>query len=90
MTICGYLVLTEPGAAPAVAGRIAALPGCEVVRAQRHDLLLLVTETAGADADERLRARLESTAGVSALLLTFGQLHPDAAALPPAAEPRAG
>ena len=45
MGIRGYLVLTEPGAAAATALRIAALPGCEALPAERHDVLLLVTET---------------------------------------------
>ena len=84
MAVCGYVVLTMPGAAPAVAERVGALAGCDVVRAPGHDLLLLVTETDGAAEDERLRARLEGTAGVAALLLTFGELDPEAARGQPA------
>ena len=77
MAICSYVVLTEPGAAAETADRIATLRGCEVVPARAHDVLLLVTETEGPAQDEALRARLEATAGVIALLLTFGATDPD-------------
>jgi nitrate reductase NapAB chaperone NapD len=79
MSIRGYLVLTEPGAAPAAAERIAALPGCEVVRSERHDLLLLVTETEESEDDAPVRARVEATPGVSTMILTFGELASAAA-----------
>ncbi len=74
MAIRGYLVLTEPGAAPTAVDRVTALPGCEVVRAERHDLFLLVTQTDGHDDDAPLRARVEATAGVSTVILTFGEI----------------
>ena len=76
MAICGYLVLSEPGAAPVLAGRLAALPGCDVMTARAHDVLLLVTESAGPDDDATLRERLEKMAGVAALFLTFGDVDP--------------
>ena len=78
MAIHSYLVLTASGAAPAVARAIAALSGCDVVPARDADLLLLVTESSSADEDATLRERLETTPGVAALLLTFGDLDPDA------------
>lgn len=79
MTILSYLVLCEPGAAPGLNGRLAALPGCDVVSAQDHDLLLLVTESAGPEQDATLRERLQAMEGVSALVLTFGNVDPDQA-----------
>ena len=77
MAICGYLVLAEPGTAPVLAGHIGALPGCDVVCAQDHDLLLLVTDSTGPADDASLRERLEAMAGVAALVLTFGDVESD-------------
>jgi hypothetical protein len=79
MGIRGYLVLTEPGAAAATALRIAALPGCEALPAERHDVLLLVTETEDAADDGALRERVEAIGGVNALVLTFAETVPEAA-----------
>ncbi len=77
MGICGYLVFTEDGATPALAARLTALPGCDVVRAERRDLLLLVTESTTADEEAALRETLEEMEGVSALVLTFGEIDPE-------------
>ena len=82
MAIRGYLVLPEPGSAAPTAVRVAALPGCEVVRARSHDLLLLVTETDAEHGDAPLREQVEAIPGVAALILTFGEVHPDPAAPP--------
>lgn len=76
MPTCGYLVITEENAADGVAARLSALAGCEVVRARNRDLLLLVTETDGPEADEALRSRLREVPGIHALLLTFGEITP--------------
>lgn len=78
MPICGYLVLTRSGAAAPLAERIAALPGCDVVRTDRPDLLLVVAESDGPGEDASLRARLEGLEGVTSLLLTFGDVAPAA------------
>ena len=77
MPICGYVVLSEPGAAPALSARLASLPGCEVVRAENRDLLLLVTEASDRREDTALRERVEATDGVAALILTFGDVDPN-------------
>jgi nitrate reductase NapAB chaperone NapD len=74
MAICSYLVIPEAGAATAVLERIAALPGCDVVPALEHDILLLVTETADVESDEALRGRIEALEGVQALMLTFAEV----------------
>jgi nitrate reductase NapAB chaperone NapD len=86
MAICGYVVLSKPGAAPVLAGRLAALPGCEVVTAPGRDVLLLVTDSAAAGDDASLRERIERTAGVAALFLTFGAVAPPAPARDPVGE----
>ena len=81
MAIRGYVVLTEQGAAAGLAARLAALPGCDVVRASGHDLLLLVTDAPEGGAS--LPERVERMPGVVALMLTFGALEP-----PPASSDR--
>lgn len=86
MAVCGYLVMSVPGAAAEVADRVAALPGCEVVRARAHDVLLLVTDAPDAES-VALRRRIEAMDGVAALVLTFGEIQRTAAA---SAEPGPG
>lgn len=76
MPICSYLVIPQEGAVVRVHARLAEMPECEVVQADNHDLLLLVTETSTPVHEETLRARLETTDGIQALLLTFGELDP--------------
>ena len=72
MPIASYLVIPSDGAAEALTERLAALPGCDVVRAESHNVLLLVTDTPTAEADEMLRDRLQQLDGIRALVLTFG------------------
>lgn len=84
MAICSYLVIPEEGAARGLARRLAALPGCDVARAENRDLLVLVTETRGPSEQVALRERIEGLDGVRALVLTFGDIDPDAAGDPPA------
>lgn len=74
MPILSYLVLPVPGAADQVARQLMAIPGCEVVRAENRDLLILVTETAGDAEEQVLRASLAETAGIRAVSLTFGDV----------------
>lgn len=76
MPICSYLVFPADGAAAALTKRLNGLPGCEVTRAANRDVLLLVTDTAGAVEDEKLRGVLERLEGVRTLALTFGEVTP--------------
>lgn len=78
MAICSYLVIPEAGAIHAVARRLAALPGCEVVRAQNRDVLILITSTSDPNEDQALRESLDGLGDIRALVLTFGQLDPHA------------
>lgn len=78
MPICSYLVIPDEGATDGVRDRLAAIPECEVVRAANREVLLLVTETRGLEEEDALRARVESMQGIQALLLTFGEIDPDA------------
>ena len=78
MPICSYLVISEPGASALVAERLTALPECDVVSAENRDVLILVTDTLGLEEESALRGRVEALDGIRALLLTFGEIDPDA------------
>jgi nitrate reductase NapAB chaperone NapD len=78
MPICSYLVLTEPGSSKRVGDALAGIPACDVVMAENEEILVLVTETESFEAEEALRRRVEATEGIHALLLTFGEVDPEA------------
>jgi nitrate reductase NapAB chaperone NapD len=78
MSVCSYLVIPTAGTAEAVARRLAAIPGCDVTAAENRDVLVLVTETEGREEEKALRARVEGVEGVMAMVLTFGEIDPDA------------
>lgn len=90
MPICSYLVIPEAGASERVQARLARIPECEVVAAQNRDLLILVTETEGLEEEDDLRGTVESMDGIEALLLTFGEIDPDADIADPLAIGRRG
>jgi len=89
MPICSYLVIPEEGATDRVRADLAGIPECEVVRAENRDVLLLVTETPGLEEEDALRAAVEAMDGIQALLLTFGEIDPDADIADPIAVGRA-
>jgi nitrate reductase NapAB chaperone NapD len=78
MAICSYLVIPREGAGAALAQRLAALPGCDVARAENRDVLVLVTDTAGPEEEATLRGRIAALPEVHTLVLTFGEIDPDA------------
>lgn len=90
MPICSYLAVPVAGEAESLSMRLGALPGCEVIRATNRDVLVLLTDTPGRAEEDALRSELETTAGLAALVLTFGEVEaeaePDRPA-PPAAGP---
>lgn len=77
MAICSYLVIPARGAAVDVAARLSALPGCEVVRAENRELLILLTESGSPEEEESLRQQVEAVDGIHALILTFGDIDPE-------------
>jgi nitrate reductase NapAB chaperone NapD len=78
MSICGYLVIPAEGSSDALAQQLAALPGCDVVRARNREVLVLVTDTPGPGEDNALRERLTAMPDIRALVLAFGDIDPDA------------
>ena len=75
MPICSYLAVPVPGEAESLSTRLAALPGCEVVRSTNRDVMVLLTETSGRAEEEALRSELNATDGLAALVLTFGEIE---------------
>lgn len=88
MPVCSYLVIPEPGAGDVLANRLAALSGCDVVRAENRDVLLLVTDTPDPEADRELRDTVERLPGIHALVLSFGEVDPDTEECDPLTERR--
>jgi nitrate reductase NapAB chaperone NapD len=78
MPVCSYVVIPEPGATAAVQERLSSLPGCETVRAENREVLLLVTDTDSAEQEEQLRRRVEATPGILTVVLAFGDLEGEA------------
>jgi nitrate reductase NapAB chaperone NapD len=74
MPICSYLVIPEAGATARVSAELSRIPGCDVIPAQNRELLILITETGGREADEALRKEVEGLDGVEALVFTFGEI----------------
>jgi nitrate reductase NapAB chaperone NapD len=75
--VCGYVVIPEDGSGRTLARKLAGFPGCDVARAENRELLLLVTDTPGAEEDRALRRRLEAMDGIRALVLAFGEIDPE-------------
>jgi nitrate reductase NapAB chaperone NapD len=75
MPVCSYLVIPEPGSTEAVIARLGALPGCEAVRAENREVILLVTDTAGPQHEAELRSAMDGIDGILTMVLTFGDLE---------------
>ncbi len=78
MPICSYLVITDEGEARAVSQRLAGVPSCATVAAANRDVVILVTETRSLEEEGELRATVEAMPGIQALLMTFGEIDPNA------------
>ncbi len=74
MPICSYLVISEDGATEKVRERLARLRGCNPVRAENRDVLILVTDTPGLAEESDLRRSVEAIEGIQSLLFTFGEI----------------
>lgn len=78
MPVCGYVVVPRRGAKAAAVETLSEIDGCAVYPAEGDDLLLLVTDTGSLEDDAVLRRRIESTPQIEALMLSFGEIDPDA------------
>lgn len=70
MDISGLVITTSPGQADAVARRIAACPGIEVVAAQ-EDRVVLVVETEDTAGQREIFRRLRSSPGVIDIAVAY-------------------
>jgi nitrate reductase NapAB chaperone NapD len=78
MAVCSYLIITRTNATDRVLARLNALEGCEAVRAENREVILLVTETASPDDERTLRQRVEAIEEIASAVLTFGELDDSA------------
>ncbi len=74
MPVCSYLVFPHADAVD-LAARLCSLPGCDAMPADNADLLILVTDTADAAAEEQLQTELAAVEGVQCMVLTFGDIN---------------
>lgn len=79
MPICSYLVQPAPGALDRLRTALEAVPGCHAVPAERHDLLVLITDTATGVEEEALQDTLKQIPEIQCLALTFGDLESEPA-----------
>jgi len=75
MPVCSYVVLPAQGATTRLAEHLAAVPGCQVARAERHDALLLVTDTSSPEEERHLGETLGACTDIAAMMLAFGQVE---------------
>lgn len=90
MPVCSYIVLPRGDAIDAVEARLRALPGCEVVRADNRDLLLLVTDTTDLEEEQRLAREVRALDGILDVVLAFGELEPGSPLVPLGGRARRG
>jgi nitrate reductase NapAB chaperone NapD len=76
MPIKSYLVYPASGKKAELEARLSALPECEVLPATSHDLLVLITDTAGEAAEKVLLAKLEKIDSLQCLALVAGYHDP--------------
>ena len=69
MTIQSYLIYAERGRTKQVAEQLRAIPGCEIFPSASHDVLVVVTESAGQEAPAEI---FEQIPGVAGLALVSG------------------
>jgi len=79
MPICSYLIQPAPGTLDRLRTKLEAVPGCTAVPAERHDLLVLITDTVTGDEEEALQDTLKQLPEIQCMALTFGDLESEPA-----------
>lgn len=72
MGIRSFLVHVHPGDRDVVAAALAAEPGCDVLPATNRDLVVVVSEHDGRDAEEAFDRRVATLPGVTAVAMVAG------------------
>lgn len=71
-SIRSYLVHVAPGTRDEVAGRLRALPGCDVLAAENRDVIILVAEAEAGEAEDTIEDRIAGVVGVVGVSLVAG------------------
>ena len=72
MPVLSYLAYPEPGKKSSLLEKLTAFPECEVIPAENRDLLILVTDTSGPEAEENLQRNLGGLKELHALAMVSG------------------
>ena len=73
MPVLSYLAFPAAGRKDDLVSELEAMPECEVIESESDDdLLIVVTETDGEDAERKLEKRLDKLESLAMLTLVFG------------------
>ena len=74
MPVFSYLAYPKKGEKQALLKDLTAIEHCEVVPADHVEILLLVTDTPGADAEKTLQEELKRIKSLQSLGMVFGHM----------------
>ena len=77
MPVCSYLVSPQPGSSTALQQRLEAIPTCTVYPAENHELMILLTDTTGPEAENELQEQLRQIPEIQCLALSFAHAEED-------------
>lgn len=77
MAIKSYLAYPRSGKLTELIRELSVIPGCEANAAENRDVVILVTETASQEDDEKLEARLHRIPALATLTLVYGCRVPE-------------
>lgn len=72
MPIFSYLAIPNNGAKDTLCNDLAALDHCQVIPADNHEVVVLVTETPDESTEEALQESLKNIQSLQSLSLAFG------------------
>ena len=75
MPICSYLVHAARSDRAELVRVLNRTEGCEAIASDGGEVIILVTDTPDAAADEKLREMLELLPAIQCLTLTFGEIE---------------
>jgi nitrate reductase NapAB chaperone NapD len=76
MPTCSYIIHPAPGLCDRLTGTLNRMHGCSAIRADRHEVIILVTETRSDIEERALQTRLKEQQDIHAMALTFGDVSP--------------
>ncbi|HIJ78164.1 MAG: chaperone NapD [Desulfobulbaceae bacterium] len=72
MPIFSYLAIPEKNAVDEMCAELEATPHCEVITADKKEVVILVTDTPDNDTEEKLQQQLKNIKSLQSLSMTFG------------------